>query len=198
MLKYVSIPCWLFMSCFFTVSAQQSISFQKHSRFDNLLTGSKFGFELPVYIGRIATSDFEYEGTDAKKPNYIGFSPKITLKNGWGRGIGLGLGLDYATTGYFRANVLLDLDFLFNYAIPMNEEGLIFNPSMFTKFEFTKVLAKIDGSFINEYYLSVNIIKMQFGKIAFEWGITMGIMRDKFPPHFADKGNYYKLSYSIF
>lgn len=181
-----------------TSYTQEQIEFKKHTKLDNLVAGNKGGFELPVYIGGIMTSDYDYEDADEKGPLYFGISPKFTLKNGWGRGVGLGTGIDFSPRRYVRANLLIDLDFLFTYSIEVNEKGTKFTPSMFTKFEFSKLLAKSGGEWIKEYYLSVNIIKFQFGKVAFEWGVTRGLFRDQFVPYFADRGIYYKLSYFIF
>lgn len=194
--KYVILTMLVFYAL--PVFPQEPIVFTKHKRINNLITGTKAGFELPVYVGAIQTSDYEFDGTEGKSPVYFGISPKFTLKNGWGRGIGLGVGMDYTTHKYARANLLLDLDFLFAYSIPMNEKGTRFTVSMFTKYEMTKILAKVDGQTINEYYLSFNIMKMQIGKLAFlEMGKTLGLMRNKYAPHFADKGTYFKISYFI-
>jgi hypothetical protein len=196
--KLAFLLCLCYLAFVNSISAQAPIEFTKHSKMNNLFVGNKLGFELPVYVGGILTSDYEYEGADGKGITYFGISPKITLKNGWGRGIGLGVGFDYTTNGYFRANLLLDLDFLFAYDLQMNDKGMRFKPSMFTKFELTKIIAKHNGALINEYYLAFNIMKMQIGKIAGEMGYSIGILRDKYPPHFADKGLYYKLSYFVF
>ena len=173
--------------------SQSNIPFEKHGFGKNSLAGNKWGIEVPIQSAYLWTSDYDYESTDAPNPFFFGTAVKATLKNGWGRGVGFGIGADYCTNGYIRANILLDLDFLFAYSIPL--EKMNFTPSMFTKFEFTKLMARVDNKPVQEYYLSFNIMKFQFGAIAFEYGPSIGLFRNKFTPHFAEKGMNYRLSY---
>lgn len=174
--------------------AQEQIDFKRHKWTKNLITGNKIGYEIPIYVGKLSSSDYDYESTDAKGPVFFGVSFKGTLKNAWGRGLGLGIGADYTTNNYIRLNLLLDLDFLFHYSIDMGS-GVKFTPSMFNKLEFHKVMAKENGMAIQEYYFSLNIMKFQFGPVALEYGFTSGLFRGKYVPYFADKGMYFKGSF---
>jgi hypothetical protein len=173
--------------------SQSGIPFEKHGFSKNCVTGNKWGIEIPIQAAVLLTSDYDYEDTDAQGPFLLGVGIKGTLKNGWGRGVGLGFGADYSTNGYIKANILIDLDFLFTYSIPL--EKMNFTPSMFTKFELTKLIARVDNQAIQEYYLYFNILKFQFGSIAFEMGPSIGLFRNKYVPYFAEKGLNYRLSY---
>ena len=68
---------------------------------------------------------------------------------------------------------------------------------MFTKFEFSKVIAIKAQQKVEEYYLSFNLFKMQFGKIAGEYGFNLGVLRKKYIPYYTNHGMYFKLSYFI-
>jgi hypothetical protein len=125
---------------------------------------------------------------------HFGTGIKLGLKNGWNRGIAFGLGFDWTTHDYFRANILIDLDFLFQYSIDMGN-GKKFSASCFTKFVLSKILVNVNGISVQEYYFRFNIMQFQFGHLAFSMGQSKGLFRKEYSPHFADKGLVYTFSY---
>ncbi|MBX7093775.1 MAG: hypothetical protein K1X56_03560 [Flavobacteriales bacterium] len=184
---------FLLLFLFLSGTAQ---SFEKHGFRYNTLAGHQWGLSFPVSGFWVMTSDYDYESTDAKNTALFSAGAMLTLKNDADRGIGFGLGLDYATTGYFRANALIDLDFLFHFIAPMGDNFSL-GESVCSKWKISSVLGTVDGKKIREYYISVNFLQIHFGKFTFTMGLNKGIFRKQFPPFYADQGLNYGLTYTF-
>lgn len=174
--------------------AQNTISFEKHNWKKNTMSGHLFQTEYPIETGYIMTDDFDYEDTDAKGLFYFGAGMKFGFKNSINRGIAIGPGIDWTNHKYFRLNLFVDLDFLYQISMDL-PNGKLFNASMFSKFCFSKVLANVNGSPIQEYYFRFNVLQFQFGRIAFTMNYVKGMFRNKYVPYFADRGLNYSLSF---
>lgn len=174
--------------------AQEPISFEKHNWKKNTMSGHVWQKEFIGESGYINTSDYDYEDAFTKGVFYFGGGIKFGFKNQMNRGFSIGPGIDWTNNKYLRLNLLIDLDFLFQYSIDMGK-GRNFTPSMFTKFSISKVFANVNGEPIQEYYFKFNIFQLQIGRIAFAMSASKGLFRNKYPPYFADKGSVYSLSY---
>ncbi len=184
----------LFSFVYCNVYCQEPIAFERHGLKYNTLAGHSWKFEIPIELGYTLTSDYEYESTDAKEPAYLGLGFKFALRNSEHRGVGLGMSLDYSTNKYFRLNAIFDLDFLYQIGMDMSEKTY-FIASMFNKVVISKIIAKVDDSYVQEYYFRINVLQFQFNKIAFSMGFYKGLFRNKYYPYFADKGLNYSISY---
>jgi hypothetical protein len=150
--------------------------------------------EYPIEMGYVMTGDYDYEDAMTKGVFYFGGGVKFGLKNYVNRGIAFGPGLDWTNNKYLRLNLFIDLDFLFQFSSDLGD-GKKFSSSMFTKFVISKVLANVDGTAIQEYYFRYNVMQFQIQRWAFSMNYTKGLFRNKYPPHFADKGLNFEMAY---
>lgn len=190
-MRAILLPILIFI--FQTVQAQ---SFKKHGFRYNTLAGHQWGWSFPLSGFWVMASDYDYESTDAKGTALFGAGAMLTLKNDIDRGIGFGVGIEYATTGYFRANALIDLDFLIHFLVPQSDKFSL-GESICSKWKISSVLGTADGKKIREYYISVNFMQIHFSNFTFTMGLNKGILRKQFPPHYADQGLNYGLTYTF-
>ena len=194
LLSFINVLIFLVSSTI--AMAQEPISFERHNWKKNTMSGHVWQKEFIGESGYILTGDYDYENASTKGVFYIGGGVKFGFKNDINRGFSIGPGIDWTNNKYLRLNLLIDLDFLFQYSLDMGN-GRSFTPSMFTKFSISKVFANVNGEPIQEYYFRFNIFQFQFGRIAFAMGASKGLFRNKYPPYFADKGLVYSLAYTI-
>jgi hypothetical protein len=174
--------------------AQEPIEFEKHNWIKNTMSGHVWQIEYPIETGYVMTGDYDYESTGTPGVFYFGGGIKFGLKNNVNRGFAIGPGLDWTNNKYLRLNLFIDLDFLYQFKTDMGN-GKNFSASMFTKFVISKVLANVEGTQIQEYYFRYNVMQFQIQRIAFSMNYTKGLFRNKYPPHFADKGLNFEIAY---